>query len=71
MVELIKTIKNNSIMYRLQWTWIRKNGKNVDVKDFVYHDTSFEYETEQEAMEDRILLQAQATDKYLRIVKVE
>lgn len=58
-------------MYRLQWTKIKDvNGNNISPENFVYHDTAFEYEDYDEAMEDRILLQAQATDKYIRIAKL-
>lgn len=58
-------------MYRLQWTKIKDvNGNNISPENFVYHDTSFEYEDYDEAMEDRILLQAQTTDKYIRITKL-
>lgn len=58
-------------MYRLQWAFIKDvNGKNIDPKNFEYHDTSFEYEDRDEALEDRITLMAQVTDKYIRVVKV-
>ena len=58
-------------MYRLQWTKIKdENGNIISPEDLVYHDTVFEYEDYDEAMEDRILLQAQTTDKYIRIAKL-
>ena len=58
-------------MYRLQWTQIKdENGNIISPEDLVYHDTVFEYEDYDEAMEDRILLQAQTTDKYIRIAKL-
>lgn len=57
-------------MYRLQWTKIVENGKMINPKDFVYHDTVFEYEDRDEAMHDRSLLMQQVKDKYIRIVEV-
>ena len=58
-------------MYRLQWAKIKDvNENNISPENFVYHDTAFEYEDYDEAMEDRILLQAQTTDKYIRIAKL-
>jgi hypothetical protein len=58
-------------MYRLQWTKIVENGKMIDPKDFVYHDTVFEYEDPDEALHDRLLMMQQTTDKYIRVVEVE
>ena len=59
-------------MYRLQWALIKDaNGKDISPLNFVFHDTAFEYEDYDEAMEDRIILQAQTPDKYIRIVGVE
>ena len=57
-------------MYRLQWTKIVENGKMINPKDFVYHDTVFEYEDCDEAMHDRSLFMQQVKDKYIRIVEV-
>ncbi len=58
-------------MYRLQWARIKdENGNIISPEDLVYHDTVFEYEDYDDAMEDRILLQAQTTDKYIRIAKL-
>lgn len=58
-------------MYRLQWTKIKDvNGNIISPEDFVYHDTAFEYEDYDEALEDRILIQSQTTDKYIRIAKL-
>lgn len=57
-------------MYRLQWTQIVEDGKMINPKDFVYHDTVFEYEDHDEAMHDRSLLMQQVKDKYIRIVEV-
>lgn len=59
-------------MYRLQWTHLfNADGTRIDPKNFVYHDTVFEYEDRDEAMEDRIKLMAVSKDKYIRIVEVE
>lgn len=58
-------------MYRLQWAKIKdENGKDISPLNYVFHDTVFEYEDYDDAMEDRILLQAQTTDKYIRIAKL-
>ena len=57
-------------MYRLQWTQIVEDGRMINPKDFVYHDTVFEYEDHDEAMHDRSLLMQQVKDKYIRIVEV-
>lgn len=57
-------------MYRLQWAQIVENGKMINPKDFVYHDTVFEYEDSDEAMYDRSLLMRQVKDKYIRIAEV-
>lgn len=57
-------------MYRLQWTQIVEDGKMINPKDFVYHDTVFEYEDRDEAMHDRSLLMQQVKDKYIRVVEV-
>lgn len=57
-------------MYRLQWAQIVENGKMINPKDFVYHDTVFEYEDRDEAMHDRSLLMRQVKDKYIRIAEV-
>lgn len=57
-------------MYRLQWAQIVKGGKMINPKDFVYHDTVFEYEDRDEAMHDRSLLMQQVKDKYIRIAEV-
>lgn len=57
-------------MYRLQWAQIVENGKMINPKDFVYHDTVFEYEDRDEAMYDRSLLMRQVKDKYIRIAEV-
>lgn len=57
-------------MYRLQWAQIVEDGKMINPKDFVYHDTAFEYEDRDEAMHDRSLLMQQVKDKYIRVVEV-
>lgn len=57
-------------MYRLQWTKIVENGKMINPKDFVYHDTVFEYENRDKALQDRLLLMQQVKDKYIRVVEV-
>lgn len=57
-------------MYRLQWAQIVEDGKMINPKDFVYHDTVFEYEDRDEAMYDRSLLMRQVKDKYIRIAEV-
>ena len=57
-------------MYRLQWAQIVEDGKMINPKDFVYHDTVFEYEDRDEAMHDRSLLMLQVKDKYIRVVEV-
>lgn len=57
-------------MYRLQWAQIVEDGKMINPKDFVYHDTVFEYEDRDEAMHDRSLLMQQVKDKYIRIAEV-
>ena len=59
-------------MYRLQWAFINDaNGNRIDPKNFEYHDTVFEYEDRDEALEDRITMMRDMTDKYIRVVKVE
>ena len=57
-------------MFRLQWAQIVEDGKMINPKDFVYHDTVFEYEDRDEAMHDRSLLMLQVKDKYIRVVEV-
>lgn len=57
-------------MYKLQWAFIKdENGIDIPVDKFEFHDTVFEYENEQDAMEDRIVMQMKCNDKYIRIKK--
>lgn len=59
-------------IYRLQWAFMfNEDGSSIDANDYVYHDTVFEYEDFDEAMEDRIELMAESKDKYIRIIEVD
>lgn len=59
-------------IYRLQWAFMfNEDGSPINAKDYCYHDTVFEYEDHDEAMEDRIKLMAESKDKYIRIIEVE
>jgi hypothetical protein len=57
-------------MYKLQWAYIKDaKNNNIPVDKFKYYDTSYVYEDEEDAKQDRITLQAQCNDKYIRVVK--
>ena len=59
-------------IYRLQWAFMfNEDSSSINAKDYCYHDTAFEYEDYDEAMEDRIKLMAESKDKYIRIVEVD
>jgi hypothetical protein len=59
-------------IYRLQWAFMfNEDGSLINAEDYCYHDTVFEYEDRDEAMEDRIKLMAESKDKYIRIVEVK
>ena len=58
-------------MYRLQWAAaFDSNGKNISSEDLVWQDTSFEYEDREDANEDRIHIQMQTNDKYIRVKEI-
>lgn len=58
-------------MYRLQWAAaFDSNGKNISAEDLVWQDTSFEYEDREDANEDRIHIQMQTNDKYIRVKEI-
>ena len=59
-------------MYRIQWAFIKdENGKDIAAENFEYHDTVFEYEDFDDAMEDRLDLLQGSRDKYFRVIEVE
>lgn len=59
-------------IYRLQWAFMfNGDGSSISANDYIYHDTVFEYEDFDEAMEDRITLMLTSKDKYIRIVEVD
>lgn len=59
-------------IYRLQWAFMfNEDGSSISANDYVYHDTAFEYEDFDEAMEDRITLMSKSKDKYIRIIEVD
>lgn len=59
-------------IYRLQWAFMfNEDGSSINANDYVYHDTVFEYEDHDEAMEDRIILMSKSKDKYIRIIEVD
>lgn len=59
-------------MYRLQYAVaFDKNSNNIPATDLEWKDTVFEYEDEQDANEDRITMQMQCNDKYIRVVEFD
>lgn len=59
-------------MYRLQYAVaFDKNGNNIPATDLEWKDTVFEYEDEQDAYEDRIMMQMQSNNKYIRVAFFE
>lgn len=59
-------------IYRLQWAFMfNEDGSSIYANDYVYHDTVFEYEDYDDAMEDRIKLMIGSKDKYIRIIEVD
>lgn len=59
-------------MYRLQWAAaFDKNGSNIPVENLTWVDTSFEYEDWEDANEDRMTMQMQCNDKYIRVKLIE
>lgn len=59
-------------MYRIQWTLIiDEDGNRIPTEKFKYHDTVFEYEDRDEALEDRLILLKDTKDKYFRVIEVE
>ena len=58
-------------MYRLQYAAaFDKNGKNIPATELEWKDTVFEYEDHEDANEDRITMQMQTNDKYIRVATV-
>lgn len=59
-------------IYKLQWAFMfNEDGSSINASDYVYHDTVFEYEDFDEAMEDRIALMSKSKDKYIRITETD
>ena len=59
-------------MYRLQYALaFDKDGNNIPAENLVWNDTAFEYEDREDANEDRITMQMQCNDKYIRVAFFE
>jgi hypothetical protein len=59
-------------MYRLQYALaFDKDGNNIPAQDLEWKDTVFEYEDREDANEDRITMQMQCNDKYIRVVEFD
>lgn len=59
-------------MYRLQWAAaFDKNGNHIPAEELTWVDTSFEYEDREDANEDRVTMQMQCNDKYIRVKLIE
>lgn len=57
--------------YKLQWTQIYGNGKNIPVKEFVYTDVNDKvYASEDEAMKDRMQIMLRTPGWYIKVVPV-
>ena len=59
-------------MYRLQYAAaFDKNGNNIPAEKLEWKDTVFEYEDREDANEDRITMQMQSNNKYIRVAFFE
>ena len=57
--------------YKLQWTQIYGNGKNIPVEEFVYTDVNDKvYASEDEAMKDRMQIMLRTPGWYIKVVTV-
>ena len=57
--------------YKLRWTQIYGNGKNIPVEEFVYTDVNDKvYASEEDAMKDRIQIMLRNPGWYIKVVTV-
>lgn len=58
-------------MYKLQWTKIIENGKNIPVENFKYEDVNEKrFKNEDEAMKERMQVMLRTPGMYVKVVKV-
>ena len=58
-------------MYKLQWTKIIENGKNIPVENFKYEDVNEKrFKNEDEAMKERMQVMLRTPGMYVKVVKI-
>lgn len=58
-------------MYKLQWTKIKIDGNYINPKNYEYHDLEGEYNSYDQAMQNRIILMSISNpDIYIKIEKL-